>query len=241
MPQYYSYNNIHATRYNYSIKQQMAARIITPYLELERIEKNEEYLLGVVRAEDYGLGHNYRNFNEIMYRYELDNLDMDVIWKNLYNNTMHRYGKKIVGRYVKNSAKGLLAPIFVGSEMSGREIISHHGYYYGLFQNNNPKIANTYMKFGNLMEMIIVILIMIQLVVKIVIDFLSGKFKMKIQEGKHQAIEAIVLGICVCVVYTLVQTLFSLEGTSYVTSIAATLGWLFATAFLWFEKSSDMQ
>lgn len=236
MPQYFNYNNVQAARYNYSVKQQLAARVITPYLELERIEKNEEYLLGVVRAEDYGLGHNYRNFNEIMHRYEMDNLDMDEIWSNLYNNARYRYSKNIVTRYVKNSAKGFFAPFCVLGEMNSKDTITHHGYYYGLFQNNSPVLSNIYMRFGLISLSFISAALLIQLVIKIVLDLLLGKFKARLEAGEHKIIEEILLALCVSVVYLLLQTLFSLEGTSYVTSASATLAWFATSAFLWYEK-----
>lgn len=237
MPQYFNYNNVHAARYNYSVRQQLAARFITPYLELERVEKKEEYLLGVVRAGDYGLGHNYRNFNEIMYRYESDNLDMEEIWHNLYANTGYRYSKTIAKRYMKNTVRGLFAPFLVQSEMDSKDIMTHHGYYYGLFQNNSPVIANRYMRFGLFSLMLVSIAILIQLLVKIVIDCLSGKFKARIHAGEHKVIEAIILALCVCFAYLMIQTLFSLEGSSYVVSACSTIGWISSATFLWYERS----
>lgn len=92
------------------------------------------------------------------------------------------------------------------------------------------------MRFGLISLSFISAALLIQLVIKIVLDLLLGKFKARLEAGEHKIIEEILLALCVSVVYLLLQTLFSLEGTSYVTSASATLAWFATSAFLWYEK-----
>ena len=236
IPQYCSYNNIKHTLYSQSVEEQLAARVIVPYVEYEKIEKKDEYLLGVIRNADYGLGHPYRNFKRIMHRYEEDNLNMDEIWKNLYKNAYYRYKNTIAKRYARDVIRGTLAPFVTESDMHSPTLITHHGYYYSLFEKNAPEFSNVYMKFGLKALFAIALIIALQVAIAIVTDIVTGQFKIKLEEGRHKKIEAVVLIICFGLTWTLVQTLFSLEGTSFVTSIGAVETWILTASLIWFKN-----
>ena len=236
LPQYCSYNNIKHTLYSQSLEEQLAARVIVPYVEYEKIEVKDEYLLGVIRNADYGLGHPYRNFKRIIYRYEEDNLNMDEIWKNLYKNAYYRYKKTIAKRYARDVIKGILAPFVTESDMHSSTLVTHHGYYYSLFEKNAPEFSNVYMKFGLRALFATALIIALQVVIAIVKDIVTGKFKLKLEEGRHKIIEAVVLILCFGLSWTLVQTLFSLEGSSFLTSIGAVETWILTASLIWFKN-----
>lgn len=236
LPQYFKYNDVQATLYTKSVREQVAARAVVPYLENEMMESDEKYLLGVINRDDYDPGHGYESFNFLMHRYEQDGLDMEEIWNNLYSNAYHRYGKQIFARYAKNTVKGWAAPLLVQSEMSNELIDTHHGYYYGLFQDAAPVIADKYMAFGLLGLKAIFIILAIQLMASVIIDIAKGRFKKKLEEGEHRKIEALAMLLCMGLLWTANQTLFSLEGMSYVVSIGSVITWLLLASFVWIKK-----
>ena len=238
LPQYCTYNNIKHTLYHQPIEEQLAARVIVPYLEYEKTEKNDEYLLGVIRNDDYGFGHPYRNFKQIIHRYEEDNLDMDTIWKNLYKNAYYRYRKTIVKRYIRDVLRGYAAPFTVGYEMKSESLVSHHGFYFGLFEKEAPSASNAYMKFGLAGLLVTALFVLIQTIVRIIENIVKGKYKIKLEEGSHKKIEAVLITIFLGLLWTAFQTLFSLEGTSYAVSIGSTIIWIVFTSFLWYPKKS---
>ena len=239
MPQYFTYNNINHTLYHQPTKEQIAARVIIPYLDYEKDEKNEEYLLGVIRNADYDSGHSYRNFKKIIHRYEEDNLDMDVIWKNLYTNAYYRYKKTIAKRYIRDVVRGLFAPLLVESEMKSETLVTHHGYYYAAFEENCPKLADSYFSFGLKGLFVTALIILGQALVSAVIRLSALKQELKPEEGKHKKIEAVVLVLCLGISWTVVQTLFALEGTSFVSSIGSTIVWVLLSSFIWFENKEN--
>lgn len=239
MPQYFTYNNINHTLYYQPTKEQIAARVIIPYLDYEKDEKNEEYLLGVIRNADYDSGHSYRNFKKIIHRYEEDNLDMDVIWKNLYTNAYYRYKKTIAKRYIRDVVRGLFAPLLVESEMKSETLVTHHGYYYAAFEENCPKLADTYFSFGLKGLFVTSIIILIQCVTIGIIRISKIKQAFKPEEGKHKKTEAVVLVLCLGISWTVVQTLFALEGTSFVSSIGSTVIWILLSSFIWFRNKEN--
>jgi len=239
MPQYFAYNHINHTLYHQSAKEQIAARVIIPYLDYEKDEKNEEYLLGVIRKSDYDSLHSYRNFKKIIHRYEEDNLDMDEIWKNLYSNAYYRYKKTIAKRYLRDVARNLFAPVLVGSEMKSETLVTHHGYYFADFAQNCPKLADTYFNFGLKGLFVTSIIILVQSLVAAVIRISAIKQELKPEEGKHKKIEAVVLVLCLGISWTVVQTLFALEGTSFVSSIGSTIVWVLLSSFIWFKNKEN--
>lgn len=241
LPQYCTYNNIKHTLYHQPLEEQVAARVIVPYLEYEKNEKHDEYLLGVIRNADYGLGHPYRNFKKIIHRYEEDNLDMDTIWKNLYKNAYYRYKKTIVKRYVRDVLRGFAAPFITGYEMKSERLVSHHGYYYGLFEKEAPYASNIYMKFSLGGLFMVCILTLLQTIARTVNNAVQGKYKIKLEEGRHKKIEAVLLTIFLGLIWTAFQTLFSLEGTSYTVSIGSTIIWVICTSFIWYPTKTDQQ
>ncbi len=236
LPQYCTYNNINHTLYHQSFEEQLAARVIVPYLEYEKKDKAEEYLLGVIRNADYGYGHPYRNFKNIIHRYEEDGLDMDTVWKNFYSNAYYRYRKSIAKRYLRDFARGLASPFLIESEMHSDMLPTHHGYYYGLFEENAEDISGNYMKFSLLMLEGVSAAVFVQTLALIISDIVKGKFKLKIEEGRHKRIEAVLLIACFGITMTAIQTLFSLEGTSYVSGMAPILTWFLIATFTWFRR-----
>ena len=236
MPQYFTYNNINHTLYHQPAKEQIAARVIIPYLDYEKDEKNEEYLLGVIKNADYDSGHSYRNFKKIIYRYEEDRLDMDAIWGNLYKNAYYRYKKTIAKRYVRDVVRGLFAPLLVESEMKSETLVTHHGYYFASFEENCPKLADTYFSFGLKGLFVTAFIILIQCATLGIIRISKIKTAFKPEEGKHKKTEAVVLVLCLGISWTAVQTLFALEGTSFVSSIGSTIIWVLLSSFIWFEN-----
>ena len=236
MPQYFTYNNINHTLYHQPAKEQIAARVIIPYLDYEKDEKNEEYLLGVIKNADYDSGHSYRNFKKIIHRYEEDKLDMDVIWENLYKNAYYRYKNTIAKRYVRDVVRGLFAPVLVESEMKSETLVTHHGYYFASFEENCPKLADTYFSFGLKGLFVTSIIILIQCVTIGIIRISKIKQAFKPEEGKHKKTEAVVLVLCLGISWTVVQTLFALEGTSFVSSIGSTIIWVLLSSFIWFNN-----
>ena len=236
MPQYFTYNNINHTLYHQPAKEQIAARVIIPYLDYEKDEKNEEYLLGVIKNADYDSGHSYRNFKKIIHRYEEDKLDMDVIWENLYKNAYYRYKNTIAKRYVRDVVRGLFAPVLVESEMKSETLVTHHGYYFASFEENCPKLADTYFSFGLKGLFVTSIIILIQCVTIGIIRISRIKQAFKPEEGKHKKTEAVVLVLCLGILWTVVQTLFALEGTSFVSSIGSTIIWVLLSSFIWFNN-----
>lgn len=236
LPQYCSYNNIKHTLYTQSIEEQLSARVIVPYVEYEKIEVKDEYLLGVIRNADYGLGHPYRNFKKIIHRYEEDDLDMDLIWKNLYRNAYYRYGKTIAKRYARDVLKGVLAPFVTEKDMHSSTLVTHHGYYYVLFEKNAPVLSNIYMKFGLKALFAFATAVLVQAAIALVRNLITGKYRLRLEEGRHKKIEAVILVLCFGLTWTLVQTLFSLEGTSYLTSLGAVETWMLTASLLWFKN-----
>ncbi|MCR4649942.1 MAG: hypothetical protein K5776_12785 [Lachnospiraceae bacterium] len=236
LPQYCTYNNIKHTLYSQSLEEQLSARIIVPYLEYEKKDGAEEYLLGVIRNADYGYGHPYRNFKNIIHRYEEDGLDMDTIWKNLYSNAYYRYRKSIVKRYLRDFARGLASPFLTESEMHSEMLVTHHGYYYGLFEENAEYISNIYMKFSLFALLCVSAAVLLQTIALLIIDAVKGKFKLKIEEGRHKRIEAVLLIACLGITMTAIQTLFSLEGTSYVSGMASILTCFLIATLTWFRR-----
>lgn len=236
IPQYCAYNNIKHTLYTQSIEEQLAARVIVPYVEYEKIEKKDEYLLGVIKNSDYGLGHPYRNFKRIIHRYEEDSLDMDLIWNNLYKNAYYRYKKTIAKRYARDVIRGALAPFVTEKDMHSSTLVTHHGFYYVSFEKNAPVFSNIYMKFGLRALFVIALTIALQVAIALVRDLVTGKFKIKLEEGRHKKIEAVVLILCFGITWTLIQTLFSLEGTSFLTSIGSVETWILTASLIWFKN-----
>ena len=237
MPQYCSYNNIKHTLYNQSIEEQLSARVIIPYLEYEKGEKKEEYLLGVIKYVDYDSAHSYKNFKSIIHRYEEDNLDMDTIWKNLYTNAYYRYRNTIVKRYLRDYARGIASPFMISSEMKSETFPSHHGYYFSFFEKNTPSLSNVLFKYGLAGLFGMAAVAVVQIIGAIVADIATGKYKLKIEEGRHKKIEAIILIACFGFSWCAFLTLFSLEGTSFVTSIGAYITWILLASFTWFRKT----
>ena len=216
IPQYCNYNNIQHTLYHQSIREQLAARFIVPYVEAEKADGNYEYLLGVIEKDDYAYERSYNSFKEIIHIYEEYNLDMDEIWNNLYRNMYFRYFKSAVSRYVKDASRNIFSAFLIKKEANSIELNSHHGYYYGLFQNASPKLSSIYMTFGVIGMCVIITAAFIQAIIICIIDLVTGKMKSRIASGNHAKIEAILLILCAAITWNCFETLFSLEGTSYI-------------------------
>ena len=238
MPQYFKYNNINGTLYKKSVEQQLSARLVVPYLEKEYMARERDYLLGVIRREDFDPSHGYESFNFLMHRYEEDGLDMEEIWSNLYKNGFHRYKKEMILSYGKNTVKGWLSPLLVYSEMNNSSVKSFHGYYYGLFQNSDPAFADRYMRVGLNGFTVLFIGMIIQMAAALIMDIASGKMKNKLEEGEHRIIEAVVALVCMGAVWTVCQTLFAMEGLSYVVSIGSAITWLAASPLIWIKRQN---
>lgn len=236
LPQYFRFNNIKAVRYEKTASEQLAARVIVPYLADDKYEYGERFLLGVVKTNEFDANHSYREFNRLMARYKADGLDMDVIWKNLYRNTYYKYGKDVAKQYIKDVLGNGFAPICLLKDMNNSERKSHFGYYYGLFQENKPIESVKYMKFGLYGLLAVTIVIILQTVVLLATELIKGEFKKKFEEGRHRRIEAIIQVIAAGVFWTLFETLFSLEGVSWAAGIYATITWLLISSFVWFAK-----
>ena len=240
IPQYCTYNNIKHTLYHQSIEEQLSARILVPYMDYEMNESNNEYLLGVIRRADYAKGHSYRDFKRIIHRYEEDGLDMDTIWKNLYTNVYYRYKKTIAKRYAKDLLNGYAAPFLIKDEMHSEEIVTHHGFYYGQFERNTPILSDTYMRFALTGLFAVIAVFVVQGASVVIIDLVKGKYKVRLEEGSHKIIEAIVLVAFLSLVCTALQTLFGLEGTSYVVSFGSTLSWIVFSLFIFFRNKREV-
>ena len=216
IPQYCNYNSIHHTLYHQSLREQLAARFIVPFVESEKVDGNYEYLLGVIEKDDYAYERSYNSFKEIIHRYEEDELDMDEIWNNLYKNMYYRYFKTAVNRYLKDSTRNLFSAFLIKKEANSIELNSHHGYYYGLFQNASPKLSSIYMTFGIVGICVVSAAAFIQAIIICVIDLITGKMKSRIASGNHPKIEAVLLILCAAITWNYFETLFSLTGTSYI-------------------------
>lgn len=236
MPQYFRFNNISFTRYYRTTGEQLSARIIVPYLDKEYYEGNNEYLLGVIKADEYGTLNSFDRFNSLVNRYEKDGLDMDEIWSNFYKNSFHRYKKQIAVRYVKDTLKNYAAPFMIEKEMKAQLIKTHHGFYYERFARQNPSLSNLYMSFGLKGLFATVAAIILQLAGAVIYDGITGKMKLRLSDGKHRIIEAVILVTVTGLAWTAVQTLFAFEGMSYAVSIGSTLIWIIAASFIWFDK-----
>jgi len=235
MPQYFSYNNINHTMYHNSIEEQISARVLVPYIEYEKSE-NEEYLLGVIRNADYSHGHPYRNFLNIINRYEEDELDMDTIWKNLYTNAFHRYKKNIVRRYLRDVSMALVSPFDVQYLMKTDKYPSHYGFYYGLFEEKLPEFSDDHFRFSMTALGVVSSVEVIQVLMALIIDIKRKKFKLKMEEGRHTKIEAVTLLLCHGMLWILLQTLFSIEGASFVAGFGSIIVWIVSASFLWFKQ-----
>ena len=196
MPQYCNYNNITHTLYKQSVREQLSARFIVPYVEYEKTQKDNEYLLGVIERDDFTVEHPFKKFREIIYRYEQDNLDMDVIWDNLYKNSYYRYRKDAAKKYIRDFASTLFSVFTVLNDMKNPDINTTHGYYVGRFSKGNPVFAYSYFRFGMTAQMVVYICLIIQTAIISVVDFIFGKNKIKIEEGNHRITEAILLMLC---------------------------------------------
>ncbi len=237
-PQYCEYNNIKHTLYSQSVKEQLAARVLVPYIEAETRANQNQYILGVIRKEDFSLGHPYQSFRNIIKRYEKDDLNMDTIWNNLYKNAYYRYRKTIAKRYVRDTARGYLAPFLIKSEMTSEELPVHHGFYFAKFAKHSPALSEVYMKFGLFGLFGVTAFSLVQIIAAVIIDLITKKGKFKLEEGRHKKIEAIILVLFFGMAWTAIQTVFTLEGTSYVSSMGSTLVWLIISSFVWFRDVS---
>lgn len=233
MPEYCRYNNIKHTLYHSSVNEQLAARFLVPYLEKEKIEGNTEYLLGVIDEGEFYPGRPYEEFKRIMHSYEDDGYDMDVIWSNLYHNAYYKYRRRWAINYAKNLANGYIMPFVMLKEMDSTNVLSHHGHYYSLFQKNNPYISNIYMKFGTYGLMGVTAVLIIQLLGVVILDIVKGKFKLKVETGHHMRIEAVIFIFVLLIFWNVLQTLFALEGVSYIVSIPSTVALLAMIPFAW--------
>ena len=234
MPQYFAYNHINHTLYHQPAREQLAARLIVPYLDYEKSEKNEEYLLGVIKNVDYDTLHSYRNFKRIIYRYEEDKLDMDAIWDNQYRNAYYRYRNTMVKRYVRDVARGVLSPFLLESEMNSETLVTRHGYYFAEFEKNCPVLSDNYFRFSLKGLFAFTLFIAVQLFAILVIRISKIKQELKPEEGRHGRIEAVIMLFVTGFFWTAIQTLFSLEGTSYVSGIGAVIIWILFSSFIWF-------
>jgi hypothetical protein len=236
IPQYCNYNNIHHTLYYQSLREQLAARFIVPFVESEKVDGNYEYLLGVIEKDDYAYERSYNSFKEIIHRYEEDNLDMDEIWDNLYRNMHYRYFKIAVDRYLKDSTRNLFSAFLIKKEANSIELNSHHGYYYGLFQNASPKLSSIYMTFGIIGICVVSAAAFIQAIIICVIDLITGKMKSRIASGNHPKIEAVLLILTATITWNFIQTLFSLTGTSYIIGAGALIICYSLIPILWLRN-----
>lgn len=236
LPQYFRFNGMKVVRYEKTAEEQLAARFIVPYISYDMFETEDKYLLGVIKGNEYDATHPYRDFNRLMARYAADGLDMDEIWSNLYKNTYYSYRSYMAKQYLKDVVYNGFGPFFMMRDMKDSEIKSHHGYYYGLFQNNKPVLSNKYMKFGLWGLLITASIIVLQTVGALIINLISGDYKKKLKEGIHGRIESIVLTASAGILWTLCQTLFSFAGTSYVVGIYTTITWVLITSFIWFRR-----
>lgn len=236
LPQYFRYNNIKAVRYEKTASEQLAARVILPYLAKDKFDTDERFLLGVIKENEYDVNHSYKDFNRLMARYEADELDMDEIWKNLYRNTYYKYGKDVAKQYTKDVVDNGLAPVCLIKNINDSRRKAHLGYYYDLFQNNKPILSDKYMKFGLYGLFAVALTIILQTGVLLVTELIKGEFKKKFEEGRHRRIEAVIQVIAAGVFWILFETLFSLEGISYAAGIYATITWIIISSFVWFSK-----
>ena len=236
IPQYCNYNNIHHTLYHQSLREQLAARFIVPFVESEKVDGNYEYLLGVIEKDDYAYERSYNSFKEIIHRYEEDELDMDEIWNNLYRNMYYRYFKTAVNRYLKDSTRNLFSAFLIKKEANSIELNSHHGYYYGLFQNASPKLSSIYMSFGIVGICFASVAAFIQALILCVIDMITGKMKSRIASGNHAKIEAVLLILTATITWNFIQTLFSLTGTSYIIGAGALIICYSLIPILWLRN-----
>ena len=118
-------------------------------------------------------------------------------------------------------------------EMDSTNVLSHHGHYYSLFQKNNPYISNIYMKFGTYGLMGVTAVLIIQLLGVVILDIVKGKFKLKVETGHHMRIEAVIFIFVLLIFWNVLQTLFALEGVSYIVSIPSTVALLAMIPFAW--------
>lgn len=240
MPQYFRFNNIDFTKYYRTTGEQLAARMIVPYLDMEYYGDNE-YLLGVIKSDEYSTLNSYDRFNYLVNRYRKDGLDMDEIWNNFYKNTFHRYKKQIALRYVKDTVKNYAAPFLTEKEMNSQLTKTHHGFYYERFSRQNPVLSDKYMSFGLKGLFAVTLAIVIQIVGAVIYDAITGKMKLRLSDGKHRIIEAVILVTVTGLSWTAVQTLFAFEGMSYAVSIGSTLTWVVAASFIFMRPRRKLQ
>ncbi len=72
------------------------------------------------------------------------------------------------------------------------------------------------MTFGVIGMCVIITAAFIQAIIICIIDLVTGKMKSRIASGNHAKIEAILLILCAAITWNCFETLFSLEGTSYI-------------------------
>ncbi len=236
LPQYFRFNEMKVVRYEKTASEQLAARFIVPYFMMDQYDTNERYLLGVIKENEYDANHSYSEFNRLMARYEADGLDMEEIWRNLYKNTYYKYGKDAAKQFVKDMIDNTFGPFRIMSNMKDESRKTHHGYYYGLFENESPILSDRYMNFGLSGLFVVTLALLLQAIGLCIIDLVTGKFKIKLEEGRHRRIEAIILVIAAGILWVVCQTLFSLAGASYVVGIYATITWILIAPFVWFQK-----
>ena len=97
-------------------------------------------------------------------------------------------------------------------------------------------LSNIYMKFGLKALFAFAAAVLVQAAIALVRNLITGKYRLKLEEGRHKKIEAVILVLCFGFTWTLVQTLFSLEGTSYLTSLGAVETWMLTASLLWFKN-----
>ncbi|MCR5848678.1 MAG: hypothetical protein K6G75_11255 [Lachnospiraceae bacterium] len=239
IPQYCSYNNIKHTLYHQSLKEQLSARFLVPYIEYEKMKTDDEYLLGVIKNIDIDSGHTYRDFKKIMHRYEEDELDMETIWDNLYRNAYYRYRKNMAKEYLRDVVKNCMAPFVLKADMDSNKAETHHGYYYGLFSVDSPVLSDNYFEFGLWGMFVLGTVTVIQILILLIKDIVTGKYRSKIEEGKHRKVEAVMLIVCLSIACTAFQSMFSLKGSSYVSGIGSVIIWVTAAAYTCFSARSS--